>query len=86
METVFRPESHRGRKRGIPQSSLQRTVSGNGMDPGRKQTEVQRFPPEPTGIHRTAARDPTTKLRFREFVPQKISIAWVILRQTRKVF
>ena len=39
-----------------------------------------------TGTHRTAARDPTTKLRFRESVLQKISIAWVVLRQIRKVF
>ena len=47
MEAVFRAESHRTRKRGIPQNSLHRIVSGNDMDPGRKQAEIQRFPPEP---------------------------------------
>ena len=46
METVFRPESHRRRKPGILESSLHRIVSGNDMDPSRKQTEIQRFPPE----------------------------------------
>ena len=42
----IRPENHRTRKRGSPQSSLHRILSGNNADPGRKQAGIQHFPLE----------------------------------------